>query len=452
MGGCPSFVAEECLAAREAGAILGIVAVVVIGLLNVLTSFWVLEIMARAHGVTMAKKRGSVTRLNNRLSTRDRYDFVWVCHLFAGKTGKYISAVTLSLCLWGCLWTYVSVFASCMSQTIFSTFTNERCVVGYRGAPQPSENCRQMYIVCAFSYGMVVFAVSLVDYVDQALYQIVVLFYKLFGFSMMIVTVLVAMCTNGPMQPTGEGVKTSDFWRVDIRGFGHLFTGITFAFLMQYNIPDAVFPVRQKHSLQRVIAGAVSTVTVVFLAVSLLCGAFFNDRLFSIATFNWESYTGRDGGWGKGGKTWFGWLCTITVLLLPAVDLLSVFPLVAVSLATNMQHMFPDRIISEHPLWTKYSCRFLAAVPPIICGMMESRFTVLIIVTGLLVYCIECFLPCALQVISKRYCHNNYGSTSDHTTYTSVLSDNIVVGLVLALGCISFLTALICACIPDNVH
>lgn len=68
-------------------------------------------------------------------------------------------------------------------------------------------------------------------------------------------------------------------------------------------------------------------------------------------------------------------------------------------------------------------------------------------ITGLSAFALEFFVPCILQILSRRYCKSYYGSSSDTTFFSiKIISSNVLVVGVLVLG-VAGLAFAITACV-----
>ena len=63
------------------------------------------------------------------------------------------------------------------------------------------------------------------------------------------------------------------------------------------------------------------------------------DDIAEMATIEWDDYTG---GAGQKDRQWWAYIISMTAVLMPALDVISVFPLVAIMIADNGLSFFLD--------------------------------------------------------------------------------------------------------------
>ncbi|KAH3732748.1 hypothetical protein Pelo_16414 [Pelomyxa schiedti] len=154
--------------------------------------------------------------------------------------------------------------------------------------------------------------------------------YRFAGFALMLMTVFIALMISGPIKPqivlaSTRGVLFSpnDAWGFHLSGLTILVTSTTYAYAVQYNMPDALTPVRNKNFSE-----ANSVCRALYAhekkdSMLVMCGYFFCGAADPLVILTWATYTGVGGGWGSGTRT-------------------CVYPLIALSLAANLIHLFPS--------------------------------------------------------------------------------------------------------------
>ena len=211
----------------------------------------------------------------------------------------------------------------------------------------------------------------------------------------MLGTVIYGLWVAGPMSSEYDA---DEVWEVHWNGFFQLFTAMAYVFVVQYNLPgfvsqtrrvkfpEVLTPIRNKGRLHPIILSGVLTSTAFTAVIGIFCAWFFNGTVEPLCTLNWRFFTGiGPSGWVDGTRTWYGWIICIFILLvfyltlldlivlmLPVFDLVSIFPLVAISLSSNMINIAPSSLIESHPKRVKWAFRILAAWPPIILGTVST--------------------------------------------------------------------------------
>eukprot|EP01105_Mastigella_eilhardi_P026505 TRINITY_DN771_c0_g1_i12.p1 TRINITY_DN771_c0_g1~~TRINITY_DN771_c0_g1_i12.p1 ORF type:complete len:608 (-),score=145.34 TRINITY_DN771_c0_g1_i12:1269-3092(-) len=462
----------------QAGEAMSFVVVTIMFFSTLLSCYWVLEIMARAHGLEKAEANksfgdGSGVRPNNSLEF-EKYDYTRCCTIFGGTPGKIISEVVMILYCYGGLWASVSVFASSLASLTFELAQQGTCDIYH----DPSAWCDADYYISALFYGVVVVTLSCMEVSSQIRIQMALTAYRFMGFALIILTVIIALAVGGPLPPlaSSSGLISSSssssssstssllnttsssgdsggggladlewggLWGVKLGGFTILVTSAAYSYTVHYNMPDALTPVRNKTHLRQIMLVGVLVSMFFFQIVGILCSAYFGSRVDPLVILNWEAYTGRDGGFGTGSRLWFAWIVYAVIMLYPICNLISVYPLVAISLASNVEHVLPARFSRERPKLARLCARLLAAVPPIILGTAFGQLNVIFTFTGLFAFFIQFFIPCVMWELSRRRLVRQYGTGADATIYGGrFISSRLLVAAVFVLGLCAFVVAL----------
>ncbi|KAH3767830.1 Transmembrane protein [Pelomyxa schiedti] len=432
----------------HAGAPLAIFMGIFLLIVNVLTCLWVLEVMARTQGVMHSKAHHTFIPKNT--IDYEKYDLGKMSHVFGGTAGRLTCQIVIIAYCFGCMWACAAVFGSSTAQLIFELIGGNTCDVYFK----PSSSCSATYLIAIVFYGVIVIALTLLDYGYQLVIQLFLSVYRFIGFLLMLVTIIYALITSGPltlstsMGNEGEG-GPEDMWAAHWDGFYLAFTGMAYVFVVQYNMPDILTPVRSKKNLRGLMIFIIFTVAIVTVSVGLLCAWFFNGSIEPLCILNWRFFTGLGpSGWSEGDRTWFAWLTYIIILLFPVVDLVSIFPLVAVTMSDNLIHSLPSSLIAAYPSKTKVLSRIIVVIPPLICAMVEHDLTYVFMFSGLPAFLIQCIIPCVLQLLSCRYFQSVYAG-KDQTPYShAVFSNQITVAVIVIAGLVVLLVSALCSLVP----
>ncbi len=105
------------------------------------------------------------------------------------------------------------------------------------------------------------------------------------------------------------------------------------------------------------------TFFVVFTIVGFSVSTAFGKSTNSIASLNWKDYIGYNVT-DPNSPSGISLFIRFTILLFPAIDSMSSFPITALNLADNMQSIVTYTFIKESRV-AKYGFRLLAALPPL---------------------------------------------------------------------------------------
>ncbi|KAH3760914.1 Transmembrane protein [Pelomyxa schiedti] len=404
-----------------------------------LTAFWVLEIMARTVGYT--KRAGTTKHVPNELT--EKCDFTKFCFVFGGMPGKVICQVVMAFYVYGALWAYVASFASTLSMLIFEYAVPGDEVCNYY--EDPSSWCTFAYYGSILLYLCIVLPLTLMDLAEQAVLQMFLTIYRFFAFGLMVITVLVAIGFVGQYSEPKISSSSSSFdqgniWGFKWSGFGTAFTSTAFALTMHYNLPNSLSPVRNKLSFRTICLCAIFTAIFFYFTVGCSCGYFFNEYTEPLVVLNWEGYTGRDGGWGEGSALWWSYIIQLLIMIFPIINLANDFPLVAITLGSNLDQFVPKRFTgtATRARIARIIVRLICVFPPIIAGALLGELDKIFTFTGLFAFVLVFFIPAIFQFISKRALVKKYGPGSDWTPYSGWYSHDFFVILTLVVGIIAF--------------
>eukprot|EP01106_Pelomyxa_sp_JSP_P001201 TRINITY_DN1180_c0_g3_i6.p1 TRINITY_DN1180_c0_g3~~TRINITY_DN1180_c0_g3_i6.p1 ORF type:complete len:351 (-),score=50.10 TRINITY_DN1180_c0_g3_i6:171-1223(-) len=274
--------------------------------------------------------------------------------------------------------------------------------------------------------------------------------YRFFAFSVMIITVLVALGINGQYveffgSSDSGSVGYAPFWGFKLTGFGTAFTCAAFALTMHYNLPNSLHPVRNKAHAKKISFAAVVTAILFYQLVGATCAFFFNKYTDPLIVLNWGTYTGRDGGWGPGKPLWWSYIIQSIIMLFPILNLANDFPLVAITLASNLDTFMPltlRRTVRRRRL--SWLCVRLACVlPPLALASALGDLDQIFTFTGWFAFVLVFFIPGFYQWLSRRTMVKRFGVGADLTPYTGFYSGNVVVITVLIIGLGSFVFSIV---------
>eukprot|EP01118_Nematostelium_gracile_P009667 TRINITY_DN3269_c0_g2_i2.p1 TRINITY_DN3269_c0_g2~~TRINITY_DN3269_c0_g2_i2.p1 ORF type:complete len:486 (-),score=108.49 TRINITY_DN3269_c0_g2_i2:80-1537(-) len=412
----------------SSGVLLGIILLLVGGIFSTICINFVLEVMARAEGVTAIKENREL-KPNHEITWR-RFDFTVLCEIFGGLKGKIVCQILMAMNCYGGLWAYSAVFAATVSSLIFQFGLDETCDL-YN---HPSSKCQMAYYLTLVGYGLVVVPLSCMDLGEQVIVQMAMTAYRFSAFAVMLITVIIGLCNDNPFSEHMEkGV--ADVSLVKWAGFATMFTSAAVATNFHYNVPDVVKPLRNKSQAGKMVSGALGIAVFFYAALGIICSLYFGSSASALVTMNWSTYTGMQGGWGGDIKHRPLWAKAVQlwVMMFPVLDMLSVFPLFAISLGNNLLQTVPTpRFVP--PRLMKILWRLIASIPPLILAAAVGKLDSIFDFTGLTAFFLELIIPCLMQIGSIYYCRKWFGKGSEWTPYSGFYSYYAVAGVTLIFG------------------
>jgi hypothetical protein len=164
--------------------------------------------------------------------------------------------------------------------------------------------------------------------------------------------------------------------------------------------------------------------------------------------------SGQAGGWGATEhRPWWAAMIQLLVMIFPILDMLSVFPLVAITLGNNLLESSPRVFKLRFPGKTaKIICRFAAAIPPIILGAVLGKLDKIFGFTALFAFFLEFVFPCFLHYSSTKLCIKWWGEGSEKTPYSGFFSKMGFVYITLVFASVAFLFAFLAFVAPQVIE
>uniref|UniRef100_A0AAV1U1X6 Amino acid transporter transmembrane domain-containing protein n=1 Tax=Peronospora matthiolae TaxID=2874970 RepID=A0AAV1U1X6_9STRA len=439
----------------RAGLVLGNVLIVLVTLVSYVTVMWVCESVARAQDARVLPSRCDETsplKNDTRLSDADANsrnpifstsqkkcicvletdaffpEVTQLCDKVLGSFGSKLYQVSLLGLMYGGLVGYSQVFVN--------TFLTQ---VDHLGNWQLSSGHAVVVFAC------IVLPLSCTDLTEQIYVQLTMSVVRFAALLIMIGSATCAMYGD----PYDGGVGQEDtakelsppfistYSLVDWSGFGVMFSTGVFSQLFQHSVPGLLAPLgSKKQDKASVIFGSTLLTTMVFyIALGSVCSLYFGPKLATSVNLNWAEFT-----WGRNESMslvpmWLK-LLSMIVVVFPALDTLSVFPLISVTLGDNMAAVMPKRWTQRgrKSSW-KLFCRFGAALPPLLISVFVSDLSVTLQISGLMGIYVAFFAPAMLQLYACR-------AGSHKNVYSGMFSGTACVVGVLVFGMLALLILL----------
>jgi amino acid permease len=403
---------------QKTGTILGVTALAVFGYFSVLATVFILESSARAAHILERKGDTEMAILKHKegysaVATSEetsqavpasgvvkrRIEMSEMCRMFLGTTGRDAFAVLLSVYMYGVLWAYCTVFSKAFSVQ-FPWYTEER----------PEEGAT--YYVYLFFFACFVVPFSTMELSEQIYVQVGMTIFRVVLLSLMLYTAFSAYVSCGndfgvlsskscAAAPTGEDVDSS-LTSVHFENLYMFLPLAAYAYIFQYTVPALSAPVEDKRSLGRMFAVAL---TVAFVAYSLLGGmvsAYFGKHTQNSSNLDWQHYQGTlnaDGTISMGAA-----MIASFVVLFPAADVASTYPINAFALGNNLMSAYYGAEIAQHEKcrFTTSVFRLIAALPPFLGAICVRDLGHITAYTGLLGFAIAFVFPPLLAYYSAK--------------------------------------------------
>jgi len=225
------------------------------------------------------------------------------------------------------------------------------------------------------------------------------------------VSLVIGFANPNPFVPEGSKSRIAYKTLVDWGGFATIFTTASVALNFHFSAPEIICPMKSKTHVFAVTSSALGVAFGFYFAVGVMTSMYFGPHTLPLATLNWQNYTGMEGGWGGNleARPWYALFVQLWVMLFPVFDMLSVFPLVAITLAENIHSFIPQA-------WTErtsnrfvtFVCRLSSSIPPILFAAGLNKLDLIFNFTGLFAFFLLIIFPALLQFASITYCQTSW--------------------------------------------
>ncbi|KAG7376651.1 hypothetical protein PHYPSEUDO_012947 [Phytophthora pseudosyringae] len=435
----------------RAGLVMGNVMIVLVTLLSYMTVMWVCESVARAReafvmsflllldestalksssystpGSTPGRHTPATSRSSVALEYDDFPEVTQLCDRFLGPVGSTMYQISLLGLMYGGLVGYSQVFVN--------TFLTQVDHIG---------DWQLTSVHAAIVFACIVLPLSCSDLTEQIYVQLTMSVVRFAALLIMIFSAAYAVYRDpydggAVFTPRPEsGPYVSDYSLVDLSGFGVMFSTGVFSQLFQHSVPGLLAPLGalNQDRASSIFGGTLLTTMMFYIALGSICSLYFGPKLATSVNLNWTEFT-----WGISESMTlvplWAKLLSMIVVVFPALDTLSVFPLISVTLGDNMAAVVPKRWTrgGRKSSW-KLVCRFGAALPPLLISMFVSDLSVTLQVSGLMGIYVAFFAPALLQLQASREIPNS-------NVYSGKFSGTAYVYGVLVFGTLALLVLL----------
>lgn len=472
-------------ATAKAGALLGLLGLAVMTLLANTAKDYVLEASARAelldhpssypelglqlnaagggggghgngNGNGMSRQESS-QNLPLMLTCKSvRYEMPVLCRKFLGPWGRLAYMLCLSVYIYGALLAYTSVFA----KSCASTF--------------PLPGVGDSYAVYLAVFALLVVPLSCLELTEQVAIQVVLAGCRVLLVVLMVGTVGAAYGSKAESFPGQSGESPRVYFirsltrypnstliqRVhtattkpkpnppgpagiplwDVGGLYVFLPIACYAFIYHHSIAGLSHPVRDKKLLGSIFLTTFLICAVAYGAIAVLVASYFGPGMAQSSNLEWRDYGAGGGGFKR--------VLAFYILLFPALDVASAFPLNAITLGNNLIAMRDEKkpgvgaaaaaIGSSRPgRRTVVAFRLLAAVPPIIAGFFVRELGRISEWCGTVGIVITLVFPAVLNLKSRQVLKEVFALDSAKTYYSNELSRkrygpvNLLIGVAL---------------------
>ncbi len=206
-----------------------------------------------------------------------------------------------------------------------------------------------------------------------------------------------------------------------------MFSTALFSQLFQHSVPGLIHPLptHRKRSALSVFFVALSSTATSYILLGVLSVLYFGTNLFDGVNLNFKDFVWRYKASGAGPLTpsALDTAVDLFIVAFPALDTLSVFPLIAITLGNNLAAVQPLSNVGGFAISKSVSrimFRLFASVPPILASLLFTDLSLTLQLSGVSGVYVAFIGPLLLQYFSAATVKRTLGT--DHTVFSSVIS------------------------------
>ena len=327
-----------------------------------------------------------------------KFEIAELCGIFLGNTARRLYVASISLYFYGALWAYSTVFARAWSNIL----------------PVPGLNQAESYYVYLAWWAVVECSWCLFELDEQITVQVALAIGRILMVCTMIGTVLACdfsghnsfdIPSDAPGHQTFGGV-----YHLWVPSNMYIILPVSiYALVMHHSVPTIVRPVRDKRQAGHIFAMSFAISYVAYLVLALVVSAYFGQYANTSSNLNWMHYKGFNPSdaqlSGADDIPLYAKIVTAFVVIFPSLDVASAFPLNAITLGNNLMATYygssalPD---AERSWYKRSFFRLLAAVPPVLAAGLVQDLGPITAYTGLTGIVIALITPAMLAYASEQ--------------------------------------------------
>eukprot|EP00455_Lapot_gusevi_P012607 TRINITY_DN1601_c0_g1_i3.p1 TRINITY_DN1601_c0_g1~~TRINITY_DN1601_c0_g1_i3.p1 ORF type:complete len:523 (-),score=75.63 TRINITY_DN1601_c0_g1_i3:41-1609(-) len=431
-----------------AGWLLGPLLLVVVTIASFISVMFILDAMSRAQGIcsVVEASKGPFKPTFHPSSPTSRYKLTdekremnELVGILLGGPAQRLYEATVCIYLVAALWSYTSVFASALASRIPVSFLNDgnTCDVYAAGA---GSGCFELYLFYAVIFAVVVVPLTTLDLSEQKIVQVSLAIFRFVSVFLMVSTTLSALYhypANSSASSSSSPYLAKNVAAFNWGGLGQLLPIAVYSQIFHHSIPGLSQPVKQKKRLGWIYFAVMMTTLALYSTLGVTLALYFGNDIEKACTLNWAHYTAN-----QHPTPWWASAISYVVVLFPAADVISAFPLNGLTLGNNLLTSFTN---PEQQQQRKYKVmyRLIAAVPPVILACLLKDLRTVLDYAGCTGILLAFVFPSLLQFASIKEAKRLFGEDHFFTPYSvswmtlpSFIWASIVFSVVAFIGAI----------------
>jgi hypothetical protein len=207
--------------------------------------------------------------------------------------------------------------------------------------------------------------------------------------------------------------------------------------IFHHSIPALIRPIQNKEYTVYIFTGTICACFLFYVLIGTVVSSYFGEHSHVASNLNWATYVGVVNG-DNIQVPLYARVISWFIVLFPALDVASAFPLNAIILGNNLMSFYFTDSYHSHPVdhyWYPYIkkiFRLLAAVPPLLGAASINDLGKITDYTGITGFAIAFIFPSLLAIYSEELCKRL--NLSYTTPYSHVLTSRPMQYASLGLG------------------
>ena len=362
----------------------------------------------------------SIEEFKSIMASGSRLEITDLCELFLGLESRNIYSTILGIYMYGTLTAYLTIFVTSLASNVIIFEDNQD---------------NQILFSVVFFFCTV--PVSCLELDEQIEWQVALAVCRGALVVIMIISCLITRqdgsdrdgfyFANYPNAPYGAPMS-------DLSGIITLLPLAGYANIFQHSIPALGFPVENKKEIAGIFITAIMVLLIAYSSMGSILSSFFGGNIPSSSNLAWLEFYGQGGMYMIISR-----LISYFIVLFPALDVASAYPLNAITLGNSMITTFKNNNIYLPFMSRKLRkkelrilFRVLASSPPFFVTIFCSNFESIVSFSGLVGFLIAMVIPALLAHASKKRLERK--KMDPDTPYTSVLTSNVLVYTTIIVG------------------
>lgn len=309
-----------------------------------------------------------------------RYEITELCDILLGHRGRDIYTGIICVYMYGALWAYAAVFANALAAHVPLAFLGGSEHASYLG-----------YLAL---FAVLTVPLTCMEMKDQVSVQVVLALMRCVLVLAIVGSTLAAL-KDGDAFDGVDGPEGTPLW--DISQVYRLAPVALYSNIFHHSIPGLSATVKDKSSLSRLFLSVFVIINMAYALIGIVVAYYFGDKVKSSANLNWIDYAAGPAAW----RNALGFF----VVVFPALDVLSAFPLNGITLGNNMSAAYYGQS-AQYTLRTdrfaRTAWRLAAAVPPILGAAAVKDLGIITEFAGSTGFLIAFFFPALLYLAARR--------------------------------------------------